>query len=97
MLPLNDHEVVITFDDSPLPPYTDIILKILASQCVRANYFLIGRMAQAYPFWCGVARRLAHMGEFDRNLANAALPARVASDIVTKHSDCCNGLVLPAR
>jgi peptidoglycan-N-acetylglucosamine deacetylase len=29
MLPLNDHEVVITFDDSPLPPYTDIILKIL--------------------------------------------------------------------
>ena len=28
-LPLNDHEVVITFDDSPLPPYTDIILKIL--------------------------------------------------------------------
>ena len=49
-LPLNDHEVVITFDDGPLPPYTDIILKILASQCVRANYFLIGKMAHAYPY-----------------------------------------------
>ena len=32
-LSLNDHEVVITFDDSPLPPYTDVILKILESQC----------------------------------------------------------------
>ena len=52
-LPLNDHEVVITFDDSPLPPYTDIILNILASQCVKANYFLIGQMAHTYPyFWC---------------------------------------------
>ena len=49
-LPLNDHEVVITFDDGPLPPYTDIILKILASYCVEANYFLIGRMAQTYPY-----------------------------------------------
>src|SRR5664280_3095162 len=25
-LPLNDHEVVITFDDGPLPPYTNICL-----------------------------------------------------------------------
>jgi peptidoglycan/xylan/chitin deacetylase (PgdA/CDA1 family) len=58
-LPLNDHEVVITFDDSPLPPYTDIILKILASQCVRANYFLIGRMAKTYPY---LVRRIYNGG-----------------------------------
>ncbi|MGA9084685.1 MAG: polysaccharide deacetylase family protein, partial [Pseudolabrys sp.] len=25
-LPLKDHEVVLTFDDGPLPPYSDIIL-----------------------------------------------------------------------
>ena len=48
-LPLEDHEVVLTFDDGPLPPYTTRILDILASQCVKANYFLIGRMAQAFP------------------------------------------------
>ena len=48
-LPLNDHEVVITFDDGPLPPYTNIILDTLASQCVKATYFLVGRMAHAYP------------------------------------------------
>jgi peptidoglycan/xylan/chitin deacetylase (PgdA/CDA1 family) len=58
-LPLNDHEVVITFDDSPLPPYTDIILKILASQCVKANYFLIGQMAHAYPY---LVRRIYNEG-----------------------------------
>ena len=48
-LPLNDHEVVITFDDGPIPPYSNAILDTLASQCVKATYFLVGEMAQAYP------------------------------------------------
>jgi peptidoglycan/xylan/chitin deacetylase (PgdA/CDA1 family) len=48
-LPLADHEVVLTFDDGPLPPYTNRILEILASQCVKATYFLVGRMAQSFP------------------------------------------------
>ena len=48
-LPLQDHEVVLTFDDGPLPPYTNRVLETLASQCVKATYFLVGRMAQAYP------------------------------------------------
>ena len=54
-LPLKDHEVVITFDDGPMPPYTNVILEILASQCVKANYFLVGRMANAYPSSCGAS------------------------------------------
>jgi peptidoglycan/xylan/chitin deacetylase (PgdA/CDA1 family) len=48
-LPLADKEVVLTFDDGPLPPYSDRILDILASECVRATYFIVGRMARAYP------------------------------------------------
>jgi peptidoglycan/xylan/chitin deacetylase (PgdA/CDA1 family) len=48
-LPLNDHEVVLTFDDGPLPPYTSRILDTLASQCVKATFFMVGRMAQGYP------------------------------------------------
>lgn len=48
-LPLNDHEVVITFDDGPLPPYTNRVLDTLAANCVKVTYFLVGRMAQAYP------------------------------------------------
>ena len=48
-LPLRDHEVVLTFDDGPLPRNSNQILDILASNCVKATFFEIGRMAQAYP------------------------------------------------
>jgi peptidoglycan/xylan/chitin deacetylase (PgdA/CDA1 family) len=48
-LPLADKEVVLTFDDGPLPPYTNRVLEILAAECVKANYFIIGRMARGYP------------------------------------------------
>jgi peptidoglycan/xylan/chitin deacetylase (PgdA/CDA1 family) len=58
-LPLKDHEVVLTFDDGPLPPYTNIILDTLASQCVKATYFLVGQMAHAYP---SVVRRIYNEG-----------------------------------
>jgi peptidoglycan/xylan/chitin deacetylase (PgdA/CDA1 family) len=58
-LPLKDHEVVLTFDDGPLPPFTDIILDTLASQCVKATYFLVGQMARAYP---SVVRRIYNDG-----------------------------------
>src|SRR5258705_1469346 len=48
-LPLEDGEVVLTFDDGPLPRNSNQILDILASQCVKATFFEIGRMAQVYP------------------------------------------------
>jgi peptidoglycan/xylan/chitin deacetylase (PgdA/CDA1 family) len=48
-LPLRDKEVVLTFDDGPLPPYSEQVLDILAGQCVKATYFLVGSMARAYP------------------------------------------------
>ena len=58
-LPLNDHEVVITFDDGPLPPFTNQILETLAAECVKATYFLVGRMATAYP---DAVRRIYNAG-----------------------------------
>jgi peptidoglycan/xylan/chitin deacetylase (PgdA/CDA1 family) len=48
-LPLADHEVVLTFDDGPLPQKSNQILDILAAQCVKATFFEIGRMAKASP------------------------------------------------
>src|SRR5579863_1072066 len=48
-LPLNDKEVVITFDDGPLPPYTDQVLDVLAAQCVKATFFMVGEMAHSFP------------------------------------------------
>jgi len=58
-LPLDDHEVAITFDDGPLPPYSNRILDTLASECVKVTYFLVGRMASAYP---DVVRRIYNAG-----------------------------------
>jgi peptidoglycan/xylan/chitin deacetylase (PgdA/CDA1 family) len=54
-LPLADKEVVLTLDDGPLPPYSTRILDILASECVKATYFIVGHMARAYP---SVVRRI---------------------------------------
>src|SRR5437667_2047142 len=48
-LPLNDGEVVLTFDDGPIPKNSYQILDILAAQCVKATFFLVGRQAQANP------------------------------------------------
>lgn len=48
-LPLEDHEVVLTFDDGPLPAHTNPILGILAAECVKATFFMVGRMAKEFP------------------------------------------------
>src|SRR5216683_5476155 len=58
-LPLNDREVVLTFDDGPLPPYTTRILDTLASECVKATFFMVGRMARGYP---SIVRRVYNEG-----------------------------------
>jgi peptidoglycan/xylan/chitin deacetylase (PgdA/CDA1 family) len=58
-LPLEDREVVLTFDDGPLPPYTSRILDILAENCVKVDYFLVGQMAKAYP---DLVRRIYNSG-----------------------------------
>src|SRR3954470_12184573 len=42
-LPLRDREVVLTFDDGPLPPNTSKVLDILAAECVKATFFLVGK------------------------------------------------------
>ena len=58
-LPLAPKEVVLTFDDGPLPGSTDRILAALRHECVRATFFMLGRNAAAYP---GLARRVAAEG-----------------------------------
>ncbi|KJC34549.1 polysaccharide deacetylase family protein [Bradyrhizobium sp. LTSP857] len=48
-LPLKDHEVVLTFDDGPLPKYSNQILQMLADECIKATFFIIGEQAKANP------------------------------------------------
>ncbi len=46
---LRPKEVVLTFDDGPVPWITRSILATLARHCTRATFFPVGRMAIAYP------------------------------------------------
>ncbi|CAM5367017.1 Chitooligosaccharide deacetylase OS=Afipia felis OX=1035 GN=xynD_2 PE=3 SV=1 [Afipia felis] len=48
-LPLNDKEVVLTFDDGPFPATTGKVLAALSAECVQATFFVVGRNAQASP------------------------------------------------
>ena len=48
-LPLQDHEIVLSFDDGPLSPETDKILDILATECVKATFFVVGTMVKDFP------------------------------------------------
>lgn len=48
-LPLRDHEVVLTFDDGPLPRHSLDVLNILDAQCVKSTFFIVGRMAKQFP------------------------------------------------
>jgi peptidoglycan-N-acetylglucosamine deacetylase len=42
-------EVVLTFDDGPMPWITRAILTTLEQHCTRAIFFSVGKMAVAYP------------------------------------------------
>jgi peptidoglycan/xylan/chitin deacetylase (PgdA/CDA1 family) len=59
-LPLEDHEVVLTFDDGPLPKYSNQILDILAAHCAKATFFLVGRQANGDPAGVRKVRDAGH-------------------------------------
>jgi peptidoglycan-N-acetylglucosamine deacetylase len=46
---LEPKEVVLTFDDGPMPAITKSILDTLDRNCTKATFFSVGRMAIAYP------------------------------------------------
>ncbi len=58
-LPLNDKEVVLTFDDGPHPTRTPAILDALDRYCVKAVFFVVGEMVLEHP---DVLREVARRG-----------------------------------
>ncbi len=57
---LKDKEVVLTFDDGPMPSRTLPILKALEAECTTAVFFSVGRMAAEYPHIIRQALALGH-------------------------------------
>ncbi len=58
-LPLQRKELVLTFDDGPIPETTPKALDALKAECVRATFFLLGRNSEAHPV---LARRILAEG-----------------------------------
>jgi peptidoglycan/xylan/chitin deacetylase (PgdA/CDA1 family) len=58
-LPLNDKEVVLTFDDGPHPTRTPAILDVLDRYCVKAVFFVVGEMVMEHA---DVLRDIARRG-----------------------------------
>lgn len=57
---LKDGEVVLTFDDGPLRPYTKPVLDALDAYCTKATFFMVGRMAIADPAMVQMVARRGH-------------------------------------
>jgi peptidoglycan/xylan/chitin deacetylase (PgdA/CDA1 family) len=56
-VPTSDRIVSLTFDDGPLPPYTDQLLEVLAHHRVQATFFFVGENIERYR--AAAARALA--------------------------------------
>ncbi len=56
---LGAKEVVLTFDDGPLPKFTKPILDALDEYCTKATFFNVGEMVKEYP---DVAREVQAQG-----------------------------------
>lgn len=81
---LQDGEIVLTFDDGPLRPYTQPVLAALAQHCTKATFFMVGRMAVSDPDMVReVARRGHTIGTHTWSHQNlrAMMPQRAKMEI----------------
>ncbi len=58
-LKLRPREVVLTFDDGPMPGRTEAILDTLDTYGVKATFLMVGQMADTYP---AIARQVVARG-----------------------------------
>ncbi len=83
-LPLARKEVVLTFDDGPMPGPTPRVLAALRQECVSATFFLLGRNAAAHP---DLARRIRAEGHtvahhtYSHRLLNRLTPQAADAEI----------------
>ncbi|HEY9690098.1 MAG TPA: polysaccharide deacetylase family protein [Coleofasciculaceae cyanobacterium] len=75
--------VALTFDDGPAPIYTEQVLEILKRENVKATFFMVGKMVQAFP---AIGQRVASEGHVLANHSwshryHRFAPAAAASEI----------------
>ncbi|KGF70803.1 polysaccharide deacetylase [Hoeflea sp. BAL378] len=90
---LADKEVILTFDDGPIPAKTDRILATLRHYGVKATFLMVGQMAVHYP---AIAQRVAAQGHSigGHTYNHASLAGRGYTQALT---DIANGNAAVAR
>lgn len=92
-LPLAPGEVVLTFDDGPMPRRTAAVLDALRAECVKATFFVVGTMVASYP---DILRRTAAEGHtIATHTWSHAYLNRSRSEVAQR--DQINGGLLAAR
>lgn len=87
-LPLQKGEVVLTFDDGPLPGTIDKVLDALAAQCVKATFFMTGANLARHP---ELGRRVAQAGHTPA-LHSFAHPALASLPVAEQLADLEQGV-----
>lgn len=83
---LRDKEVVLTFDDGPIPGKTDRVLATLKRYGVKATFLMVGQMARNYPATAAKVVKQGHsIGGHTYNHSNLAQvgSTRAFTDIST--------------
>ncbi|SJZ69720.1 polysaccharide deacetylase family protein [Consotaella salsifontis] len=96
---LKDHEVILTFDDGPMPGKTTKILDALDHYGVKATFMMVGQMARTYP---AIVRQVAARGhtignhtEDHKNLASLKFDA--AMDEIKAGDEGISAALRPLR
>jgi peptidoglycan/xylan/chitin deacetylase (PgdA/CDA1 family) len=67
------NEIILTFDDGPVPGVTNKILDILSEHNIKATFFVIGKNAQAHP---ELMKRIVNEGHIVGNHSMSHLPLK---------------------
>ena len=60
----SENSVAITFDDSPNPAYTEVVLNLLKSKDIKATFFVVGKNVEKFPH---ILRKIADEGHIIGN------------------------------
>lgn len=88
LLPLEPGEVVLTFDDGPLPETLDRVLKTLANECVKATFYMTGANLAKHP---ELGRRVVQAGH-SAGLHSFAHPPLASMPVAEQLADLDKGL-----
>ena len=87
------NEIILTFDDGPVPGVTDKVLDVLSEHNIKATFFVIGKNALAHP---DLMKRILKEGHMVGNHSMTHLPLKnldpdswktvVKSEVLDAHS-----------